>query len=198
MSKKFLRKKSVAKRYDVDERTVDRMKDDGRLPKPIYRGRLPMWAEDALDASDREATKRSRPDRANSELIAVQHTQLTKGATRADIAMPRITHGSLGLGAVRLARAGEIMGIAEGVESGLSAQQIHDVPVWCCLGAARMHRVAIPNLVRDLRIFADTDDHGRLAAERTQAAHTSRRVTIVYPPGEHNDWNDALRAGCVS
>ena len=64
MSKKFLRKTSVAARYDIDERTVDRMKDDGRLPKPHYRGRLPMWAEDELDASDRAAAvaaKHPRP-----------------------------------------------------------------------------------------------------------------------------------------
>jgi predicted DNA-binding transcriptional regulator AlpA len=61
MSKKFLRKQAVAARYDVDERTVDRMKDDGRLPKPIYRGRLPMWDEDELAASDRAAAVQSRP-----------------------------------------------------------------------------------------------------------------------------------------
>lgn len=61
MSKRYLRKASVAERYDVDERTVDRMKDDGRLPKPIYRGRLPMWAEDELDKSDRAAAKLPRP-----------------------------------------------------------------------------------------------------------------------------------------
>ena len=64
MSKKFLRKTSVAARYDIDERTVDRMKVDGRLPRPHYRGRLPMWAEDELDASDRAAAvaaKHSRP-----------------------------------------------------------------------------------------------------------------------------------------
>lgn len=61
MAKRYLRKQSVAQRYDVDERTVDRMKDDGRLPKPIYRGRLPMWAEDELDASDRAAAIQPRP-----------------------------------------------------------------------------------------------------------------------------------------
>lgn len=60
MSKRYLRKQSVAERYDVDERTVDRMKDDGRLPKPHYRGRLPMWAEDELDASDRAAALQPR------------------------------------------------------------------------------------------------------------------------------------------
>jgi hypothetical protein len=51
--KQFLRKASVAARYDCDKRTVDRMKLDGRIPPPIYRGRTPLWDEDALDASDR-------------------------------------------------------------------------------------------------------------------------------------------------
>jgi hypothetical protein len=59
-SKKWLRKKSVAERYEVDERTVDRMKEDGRIPKPTYRGRLPMWDVDKLDASDRAAALQPR------------------------------------------------------------------------------------------------------------------------------------------
>jgi predicted DNA-binding transcriptional regulator AlpA len=67
MSKKFLRKQSVAERYDIDERTVDRMKDDGRLPPPHYRGRLPMWDEDELDASDRAAAV-ARPSKATSDV----------------------------------------------------------------------------------------------------------------------------------
>lgn len=41
MSHKFFRKAQVAERYGVDERTVDRWKLDGRLPRPRYRGRLP-------------------------------------------------------------------------------------------------------------------------------------------------------------
>ena len=52
-SKQFLRKRGVAARYCVDERTVDRMKLDGRIPPPIYRGRMPLWDTDELDASDR-------------------------------------------------------------------------------------------------------------------------------------------------
>jgi hypothetical protein len=62
MPKKFLRRQAVAERYDVDARTIDRMKDDGRLPKPHYRGRLPMWDEDELTASDRAAAVAARPD----------------------------------------------------------------------------------------------------------------------------------------
>jgi predicted DNA-binding transcriptional regulator AlpA len=59
-SKRWLRRQAVARRYDIDERTVDRMKEDGRLPPPIYRGRLPMWAEDKLDESDRAAALQPR------------------------------------------------------------------------------------------------------------------------------------------
>jgi hypothetical protein len=51
--KQFLRKRGVAERYAVNERTVDRMKIDGRIPPPIYRGRIPLWDCDQLDASDR-------------------------------------------------------------------------------------------------------------------------------------------------
>jgi predicted site-specific integrase-resolvase len=53
MHKQFFRKSQVAARYGVDERTVDRWKLDGRLPPPRYRGRIPLWREDELDALDR-------------------------------------------------------------------------------------------------------------------------------------------------
>jgi transposase len=60
---KFLRKKAVAARYgDVSIRTIERMVDDGRLPPPTYRGRIPLWDEAKLDESDRAAT--SSPDKA--------------------------------------------------------------------------------------------------------------------------------------
>ena len=55
MPKKFLRKQAVAERYSIDERTVDRMKDDGRLPEPHYRGRWPTLG--------RRRTGRQRPRR---------------------------------------------------------------------------------------------------------------------------------------
>ena len=61
-SKKYLRKKGVAGRYGVDERTIDRWVGLGRLPKPMYLpgSRIPLFAEDGLDEHDRLATARSR------------------------------------------------------------------------------------------------------------------------------------------
>jgi predicted DNA-binding transcriptional regulator AlpA len=65
-SKKYLRKKAVADRYGVAERTVDRMAADKRLPPPMYRGKFPLWDEDALDASDRAAALLPRPPDASA------------------------------------------------------------------------------------------------------------------------------------
>ena len=64
MPKQFLRKSSVAERYDITERLVDRWADDGRLPKPVYRGQLPLWDADELDKSDRAAAAASRRNNA--------------------------------------------------------------------------------------------------------------------------------------
>lgn len=63
---KFLRKRTVAERYGVNTRTVDRMAEDGRIPPPIYKGKFPLWDEGALDASDRAAALR-RPTRREAE-----------------------------------------------------------------------------------------------------------------------------------
>jgi predicted site-specific integrase-resolvase len=52
----FYRKRQVAERYGVDERTIDRWKLDGRLPAPHMRGTIPLWREDELDRLDRRAT----------------------------------------------------------------------------------------------------------------------------------------------
>ena len=63
MPKRFLRKQAVADRYGVDIRTVERMirPEDGRLPPPTYRGRIPLWAEEDLDKSERAAALQPRP-----------------------------------------------------------------------------------------------------------------------------------------
>jgi predicted DNA-binding transcriptional regulator AlpA len=55
--KRFLRKASLAERYGVNKRTVDRMVVDGRIPPPRYLpgSTLPMWEEGELEANERKA-----------------------------------------------------------------------------------------------------------------------------------------------
>jgi predicted site-specific integrase-resolvase len=55
MPKTFLRKQQVGQRYGIDVRSVDRWSADGRLPAPTYRGKIPIWDLDELEARDRQA-----------------------------------------------------------------------------------------------------------------------------------------------
>jgi putative DNA primase/helicase len=133
------------------------------------------------------------PDR---RTIAVQVTRLDpSGERKAQVLIPRRTFGALGDGAVRLGGAGDVLGLAEGVESALSAMQLSGVPTWACLGASRMSKVRVPDSVRELHIFMDNDGPGREAGERTAHAHQHHRhVVLRRPPDYLKDWNDFLRA----
>jgi predicted site-specific integrase-resolvase len=58
--KTFLRKRQVAERYNIVTRTVDRWASDGRLPPPMWRGRVPLWDLDELEAQDQAAATAAR------------------------------------------------------------------------------------------------------------------------------------------
>jgi hypothetical protein len=134
--------------------------------------------------------------RSDGKVVAIQRTILTHNGEKASLRTPKITTGSLGHGAVRLAAAAESMGLAEGVETALSAQIMSEVPVWASLGSQRLDRVELPPCVRTVHIFGDNDEPGHAAADRTAAVHRrlDRKVVIHYPPAELNDFNDLLNA----
>src|SRR5258708_38594338 len=119
----------------------------------------------------------------------------TKGAQAAE-SDPKVTTGALGNGAVRFAAAAEVMGIAEGVETALSAQSMAEIPVWASLGCQRLDRVGLPELVREVHVFGDNDAPGRGAAQRAAEVHMAlgRRVVLRFPPEGLKDFNDLLNA----
>jgi hypothetical protein len=124
-------------------------------------------------------------------VIAVQVTYLDpRGDRKAQGATPRKTIGKMHSGTVRLGPAGDILGIAEGVETALAAMQLTGVPCWACLGSQRMARVAIPDTVRELHLFGDNDEPGRLAVEQAAKAHAHRRVVMRFPPDGFGDYAD--------
>jgi DNA primase len=130
------------------------------------------------------------------KVTAVQCTFIrSDGCGKAEVEQPKITRGRMLNCAVRPAPAGPTLGIAEGVETALSAMQIHSAPVWAACGS-RMDAIAIPDYVRWLAIFGDNGEPGVNAAERAavKLAREGRTIKFVYPPEGHKDWNDALRA----
>jgi hypothetical protein len=75
MSKIFLRKRQVAARYNIVTRTVDRWSEDGRLPLPMWRGRVPLWDLDELEAGDHAAATAARAS--GKPVTAAQPTPTT-------------------------------------------------------------------------------------------------------------------------
>lgn len=131
-------------------------------------------------------------------IIAVHRTFLD--APRAKLAgfeHPKRALGSLGCGAVRLASpAAGRLGLAEGIESALSAMQLFGVPCWATLGNERFGLVAIPESVRELHLFIDHDAGGELAERRALKAYSApgRVIQPRAPASTGFDWNDELMA----
>jgi len=133
---------------------------------------------------------------ADQKLTGIQRTYLRlDGLVKAPVSDPKMTLGRLPGDAVRLGPAAEEIGICEGIETGLSAMQLYGGSVWCACGS-HLDKIALPDTVKHVRIYADNGAAGERSAERAaQVFHRQgRRVTIVRPINLHGDFNDCLQA----
>ncbi|MDK2768410.1 MAG: toprim domain-containing protein [Sphingomonas sp.] len=132
-----------------------------------------------------------------AELVAVQRTFLgpAGGGLATDLAKPKLALGRPRAGAVKLARAGSVLGLAEGVETALSAMQLLGIPVWATLGGERLPHIRIPALVHRLVLLPDADRSGRIAERLSRSAYAGLAIEIqtVWPWSGLKDWNDVLR-----
>lgn len=101
--------------------------------------------------------------------------------------------------AVRLAPVAKSLGIAEGIETALSASIIWGVGCWAALNTTLLMQWQPPEGVEEVIVFADGDENyaGHAAAyalaHRLIAKHHLKaRVEVPADPGM--DWNDVLRA----
>jgi putative DNA primase/helicase len=126
-------------------------------------------------------------------VIAVHRTFLdAPSAKLAAFDRPKRALGSLGCGAVRLAppAAGQL-GLAEGIESALSAMQMFGIPCWATLGNERFGLVSVPESVRELHLFKRNERMlsldpryvvafpGNGVLERLVIEAKARRITVV-------------------
>lgn len=96
--------------------------------------------------------------------------------------------------AVMFGRSDSRMGIAEGIETALSAQKIFSMPVWACLSAGGIAGCPIINGLEHLTIFADHDKAGIRAAVACGRHYqkNSIEVEVRHPTSLGDDWNSYL------
>jgi len=129
-------------------------------------------------------------------IVAVQRTFLEPNRARRarDLGNPRRLLGRPGRGAVMLAAATHVLGLAEGVETALAAMIRFHIPVWAVLGNERLATIAIPRTVEHLVLLPDNDRAGRRAEALAREAHGTggRVIETMWPDRGLNDWNDVL------
>jgi DNA primase len=133
-------------------------------------------------------------------VVGIHRTYLSPdGGGKANIEPPKMALGPCATNAVRLAAATATLGLAEGIETALSAMQLYGDPVWAACGS-NLAGVVIPDTVKHVVVYADNGEPGMRAA--TEAIETfcrqGRNVTRVHPADGFGDFNDLLQAKAES
>jgi hypothetical protein len=131
-------------------------------------------------------------------VVAVHRTFLERdGSGKAKVEQQKMMLGPCAGGAVRFAKPGSIVAIAEGIETALSiSQACPGLAVWAALSTSGMLALQLPDVVREVVVCADADPAGRKAASdmAMRLSREGRSVRIAYPP-LNRDFNDMLRQG---
>lgn len=126
-------------------------------------------------------------------------TWIKQNGDRADVPVKKqLMAGSLPAGsAIRLMKETSVLGIAEGIETAISASIIHNMPVWSAINANNLVKWEPPPGVKDVWIFGDSDPNfvGQSSAYNLaqRLYKKGSNVVVSLPDWPHKDWNDALR-----
>mgnify|MGYP001026348261 CR=1 FL=1 len=186
----YLQRRVIA---DVDESFLK----DLRFERKFFDCESRQWHPTML-AAVRDVT---------GQLVTVHRTLLTGDGHKADVNVPkrlmrlpddRTINGC----AIRFGEPHEVLALAEGIETALSVTVATGIPCWSCINAGCLERVAIPNHVKRVLIFADRDRSGTgersasMLAQRLEALGVAVSVVAIrdeIPDGADGiDFNDLL------
>lgn len=128
--------------------------------------------------------------------ILQQHITYLNGSKKLYRKVRNITDVDYKTPVIRLMDAEKTLGIAEGIETALSANDKYNVPCWSVINSGFMKRFRAPNGVTKLFIFADNDRSltGHAAAFECARANLVAKndvcEVVVAWPDEMGDFND--------
>lgn len=127
---------------------------------------------------------------------SAQRTFLTRDGRKADVKPVRKPMYGLPLvgASVRLGKAAEVMGVAEGIETAICAGRMFNMPVWSALCTSGMMGWEWPDECKHIVIFADNDEN---EAGIKAAFHLAMRLWLAgityevrMPEAVGTDWAD--------
>jgi len=106
-------------------------------------------------------------------------------------------------------RTDKVLGLSEGVETGVALTHLRGFPVWACISAVLMTHVQVPERVREVRIAVDMDVSGtgqNAALALALRLKGSKKVFFEWPtvrtdlitnkalPEKSFDWADLVNS----
>lgn len=143
---------------------------------------------------------------AEGRWVNLHRTFLKADGRKSDLTEPRrvmavtIPPGS----AIRLFEPGEVMGVAEGLETAVAASLLHGVPVWATINSTGLKSWLPPTGVRKVLIFGDNDAKAGGQAAAWALAHRLLcrkepvEAEVLIPDRVGWDWNDVHAAQRVA
>lgn len=100
--------------------------------------------------------------------------------------------------AIRLSDVQKVLGIAEGIETALSAWSLFGVPTWSVMSTVGMINWIPPEEVETVVVYADNDENyaGQAAAyaiANKLVVRFNKKAEVRIPPRVGWDWNDTLK-----
>lgn len=97
--------------------------------------------------------------------------------------------------AIRLGPTKAVMGVAEGIETAISAAILFDMPVWACINGNLLSKWIPPQEAEQITVFGDNDVNFTGQAKAYALANRlevqfKRKVQVMIPPLAGQDWND--------
>lgn len=133
-------------------------------------------------------------------VINLHRTYLDEDGQKAALPVTKkLLPGQVKGGAVHFGgTVGEVLGLAEGVETALAATLLKGIPVWATLGCSNLSDfTSLPGSVKRLMIFADNDVKFAGQAAAYAVAHristtTNIEVSVLVPEQAGSDWLDVF------
>lgn len=155
---------------------------------------MPYWhAGNLLGNHPALVAPLQQPD---GRLVALHRTYLTLDGHKAGVPVVKKLSGAAGSLAGASIPLFEpidgVLGVAEGIETALAGWRVSGVPTVAAYCAGSLAGWRWPLRLRSMLIFADSDDAGRVAADRLrQRAQTAGlQVEVVEPTVHGTDWCD--------
>jgi len=160
-----------------------------------------VWPSQAIregrSANDRPVMICKIVDHHGLSAVNLHLTFLTEDGRKADITpAKKVMPGKLPPGcAIRLGPIKSAMGVAEGIETAISAAIMYDMPVWACVNGTLLSQWIPPEGAEHVTVFGDNDTN---FTGQSKAYHLANRLEVQFkrrtivriPPVPGEDWND--------